>query len=146
MFDPELTKSCTPRGLAKVSVFLDMNLPSNVELAAIQGQIGSGPAADFVGFLRVYRDIPDIDGIINNPKKAMVPDVRKQPDVVYAVCGALSSRATNDNISKIIEYGKRLPPEFCTMMMKDIFQRDSSLMLNKMAGQWMAGEARDLLV
>lgn len=143
-FDPAAKKNATPRGWAKVSTFLHMNLPPHIELAAIQGQVGPGPAADFMGYLKVYRDLPDIDMIIADPKRGMVPDVKKQPDVVYAVCGALSSKATTKNIGNIIQYSERLPGEFSVMLIKDALTRDQKLKTCKEVLVWLSGRGHEL--
>ena len=145
-FDPAIKKNATARGWTKISTFLEMGLPPHIELAAIQGQVGPGPASDFVSFLRVWRDLPDIDKLIANPQTSEVPDIKKKPDVVYAICGALAHKATSKNVGNIITYSERLPGEFAVMTLKDALVRDRTLQGNKDVLQWLRGRGSKLIL
>lgn len=145
-FDPAASKNATPRGWAKVSTFLQMGLDDHIELASIQGQVGPGPASDFAGYLRVYRDLPDVDQVIANPVHSKLPDLNKKPDVVYALCGAVAGKATVKNISNIVDLSERLPGEFAVMMMKDCINRDNSLAKEKSVVKWLSTRASKLVL
>jgi len=76
-----------------------------------------------------------------------VPDT---PDVLYAVCAALSSRANADNLAAILQYCKRFEQqEFTAMIMRDVRSRVGPLVLKKVPAfrEWvMAGGGKELLV
>jgi hypothetical protein len=145
-FDPAAKKSATPRGWTKVSTFLNMGLPPLLESASIQGQVGPGAATDFTGYLRVYRDLPDIDMVLKNPTTHPVPDVNKKPDVIYALCGALSFRANSTNIAAVLAFADRMPGEFEAMTVKDAIVRDQSLRKTKPIIEWLAKKGTKLFL
>ena len=145
-FDPAAKKNATPRGWTKVSTFLNMSLPPVIETAAIQGQVGPGAATDFTGYLRVFRDLPDIDMVLANPKNHPVPDANKKPDVIYALCGALSYRANSANVAAVLAFVDRLPGEFEAMTVKDAIMRDQSLRKTKPVMEWLAKKGTKLFL
>lgn len=136
-FDPAAPKNATPRGWAKVSTMLNLELPPHMELAAIQGQVGGGAAVDFNGYLRVFRELPDIDRVLADPLNHPIPDAKKSPDVIYALCGALSWRATAKNIGAVVEVCARMPGEFEAMTIKDAIVRDQSLYQTQPIVKWV---------
>ncbi|BBO83647.1 hypothetical protein DSCO28_42130 [Desulfosarcina ovata subsp. sediminis] len=60
------------------------------DLELIASAVGEGAAAEFCGFLRIFRDLPDPQVLINSPETADVPD---DPATLYAVCELLSQKA-----------------------------------------------------
>jgi len=58
------------------------------------GGIGRGAAIEFTGFLRVFRSLPSLDGILLNPATAPVPD---EPSALCAVATGLARRTTEQN-------------------------------------------------
>ena len=130
-FDPQARKNATPRGWTKVSTFLDMKLPDEIEMAAIQGQVGPGPAIDFKSYLNVYRDMPDIDRMIANPDDNKMPNPMKKPDLVYAICGSVAHKTTKENIDNVFRLLEHLPGEFAMMVVTDAVRRDSDLQNTK---------------
>jgi hypothetical protein len=91
-----------------------------VEHALYAGSVGVGTAAEVLGFLRHYRSLPDIPGIIRNPKKAIVP---KEPAALYAVTAALGRAADAKNFGPITEYLDRLPTEYAVFTVRDAARR-----------------------
>lgn len=94
---------------------------------AIAGCIGEGPAAEFVAFCKLRKEMPDPDAIL---KGEDVP-APTRPDVTYALCGALAVRIINASKSKkkeaprcaknVMRYITKLPTEFQVLLLKDIF-------------------------
>jgi len=79
------------------------------EYECFKGAVGEGPAAEFVGYMKIWRKLPNIDNILLNPGKVEVPT---DPATLYAISGSLADRANDGNFSKIITYLNRMPPEF----------------------------------
>lgn len=63
----DLTNSPSPRTWVNAASFIRAGLPPDIELAAIIGAIGKGAASEFIGFLRVVRELPPLEAIIANP-------------------------------------------------------------------------------
>lgn len=123
-FDPAQDKSPTPRSWAEgVSRSIDL-VPAEAEFDTFKGDVGEGAAAEFTGFLRIYRDLPDPEMVIANPKTAVVPT---ENNVRYALCGALSHRANKGNVGAVLEYAQRLPAEFTVLLARDMTRMHKDL-------------------
>ncbi len=97
---------------------------SAVEAAMFEGTLGEGAAAELVGFLRLFRELPSIDEILLNPDKAPVPN---QPDSLVAISTALGRALTAHTIGKGLRYLDRVPPEFRVLTIRDATARDRGL-------------------
>ena len=87
-----------------------------VEFALISGTIGPEMAVKFQGYLKLCRELPQLDDIIKRPAKAIVPtDV----SALFAVSAALATQATVKNWAAILTYAKRLPSEYTVMTVQD---------------------------
>lgn len=122
-----------PRTWAEgVSRTLKADPSPGIELMAYAARIGIPAATEFVAFLKTWRELPNVDDVIAHPEKAKVPD---QPAVLYALCGAISAKATISNIANIVTFGDKLKKEgkieYTILMMKDAILRDSELMRHK---------------
>lgn len=131
----------TPRSWAFVSKFLDA-IPADAMFEVIQGTVGEGAAAEFTGFLKVHKNLPNIDALLMNPSKAEVPD---DPATRYALCGALSSRTDENNFARVAEYTYRLPPEFQVVLIRDAIQRKPELGSTRTFNEWAAKNSNVLL-
>lgn len=101
-FDPDQEVFPSPRSWEKVGMLLDMGLDPVIEREALTGTVGKGGAADFAAFLKIYRELPDINVIWQNPKSAPIP---KDQQTLYALCGALSYHCKDrKQLSALIEY------------------------------------------
>lgn len=126
-FNPtaDLVNSPSPRTWASVSKLIGLKLPPSVELPAIQGAVGEGAAAEFIGFLKIYRELPSLDGILLDPGGAPIPDL---PAALYAVAIGLASKATPGNFRRVARYAKRLNEagygEFSVLMLRDAVKRN----------------------
>lgn len=136
-FDPQRNERAfpTPRTWEFVSDMLRQNPPADLEYELLAGTIGEGAAAEFMGFIRIYRTLPDPDLIIINPKGAAVPE---DPATLYALCGALAKRATDKTLDAIVEFSFRMPAEFSVLLITDIVKRDKAMMKTKAFIAWTA--------
>lgn len=105
-----------PRTWHMVSDLMTAGMDSTIETELISGTVGEGAAAEFVGFLQVYREMVSPDVILLSPDKAEIP---QKPAAMWAVCGALSHRASLSTIDRIVTYANRLPDEFSTLLIKN---------------------------
>jgi len=132
-FDAQRDVNPTPRSWAEgVSAIIGI-VPSEAEYECFKGAVGEGAAAEFTGFLRIYRELPDIDKLIDNPSKAPVPT---EPSTLYAISGALAHRMDSDNITAIAAYLERIPAEFSVLSMSLALKRDTSLAATPAFSAW----------
>lgn len=126
-FDRDVNAFPSPRSWEFVSRILDsLNRPSSpaMEHELIAGAVGTGAATEFSGFLRMFRELPDIDSILMNPRQAPVPEIAAAQ---YAVASALARCASDTNFDRICVYLDRLPTEFRVLCARDATLRDPSL-------------------
>ena len=119
-FRPELLCSGTataeiinhpcPRTWWGVSELIEADITS---IAWIAGAIGEAAAGEFVGFLKIYTELPEIEDIIHQPKTTKVPIILAAK---YAVVIALATMANRKNIEAILTYGKRMSNEFDVLL------------------------------
>lgn len=119
-FDPNADCNPTPRAwVTGVSAALGKTDPT-VEFEVFKGDVGEGAAAEFLGFLKIWRTLPNPDAIMLNPSKSPVP---KDPATLYALCGALAHRSSPDNFGRVLTYVERMPPEFTVLYVRDALAR-----------------------
>lgn len=114
----------SPRAWFAVSDTLDMNLPPDLRVEFIEGDVGEKAGATFEAFTRVWESMPDIDKIIETPDKVAVPE---GADVRYCVTMGLASRMDKKNFENVYQYLKRMPNELSVLAVKLAVQRDNSI-------------------
>src|SRR3954470_18736272 len=84
-FDPAANPRAfpTPRSWQFVSDSLAAT-PSDLLHQVAAGCVGDGPAAEFLGFLKLYRELPDLDAVLARPEQSPVP---REPAVLYPLVG-----------------------------------------------------------
>jgi hypothetical protein len=131
-FDPAKGEKSfpTPRTWEFVSDLMSAD-GQDCEADLIQGAVGAGAGVEFLGFLRTYRDLPEIDAIFKDPQGTVIP---KGPGALYAVCSALARRVTtNATFGLALEYLERIriggneAPEYQVLFVKDILRTKPEL-------------------
>jgi hypothetical protein len=146
--DPLADCNSNPRSWERVSNTLKLQgLTGAVLQQIISGIVGESACADFIGFLKIIKDVPeflDLDNLIANAETARIPE---RPDVQYALCGALSLKANNSNMGKIIAYVSRLTSqEMAVVCIKDAVRRDNSFVKHPDVKAWLRSTGRELMI
>ena len=148
-FDPSTNQEsyATPRGYASISRLLSVPngkpasependaecsqnarkrqipaIPAHVEYAKMQGKVGEEAATELSAFIRLARELPSPDAVIADPLNQPLPD---SPAAKYAIATAIASRATCDNLNRVMQYADRLDPEFATLVFVDVTRTKS---------------------
>ena len=129
----DMTNSPCPRTWEHVSDILKHQYPQEAELEMISGSIGEGMAIEFMAFLKIARTLPDPDLIVLRPDVVEVP---KDPSTLYALCGALTQRASEQNFTNIVRYANRLPADFSVMLIVDTITKKKELIKTKAFIDW----------
>jgi len=125
----------TPRAWVEgVSDVLGVVSPE-AEYECFKGAVGEGAAAEFVGFMRIFRKLPNPDTILLDPANSNVPD---DPATLYALSGALADRASLTNMSKLCAYVARMPAEFGVLTISTALRRDADLAETDAFNVWAA--------
>jgi len=132
-FDPQRDQNATPRSWVDgVSDVLGTVAPE-AEFECFKGAVGEGAAAEFVGFVRIFRKLPNPDAILLNPQTADVP---KDPATLYALSGALAQRATESNFERVCQYSERMPPEFSVLTISYAARKNPDLANTQAFTKW----------
>ena len=123
----------TPRAWAQVAKIADA--PDDLRFPLVSGLVGEGPAAEFEGFVRVYKDLPSLDLVLSNPTGAPVV---KDPAAKYAISAGLARKVTNKTFDAGITYTNRIGREFNIMMVIDAVRRDAGLSHTTAFVDWAA--------
>jgi hypothetical protein len=97
---------------------------SAIEAQMLEGTIGPGATAEFVGFLQLFRQLPSIDEILLNPETAPLPD---DPSAQVAIATALGRAMTDQSVEKGAKYLDRMPTEMRVLAMRDAAAKDRAI-------------------
>lgn len=122
--------------IVKVS---DIGAPTN--LALLAGTVSEGVAREFIGFCKIFNDLPNMSDIVKDPKGIKVPD---EPSVLFALTGAISHNATKENITPLMDFVERLPSEFQIVCMREVTRRNRSITEHAAVQKWVVKSAADL--
>lgn len=132
-FDAQRDSNPTPRSWVEgVSAVLGA-VPHDAEYECFKGAVGEGAAAEFVGFLRIFRKLPNPDAILLNPTTSEVPT---DPATLYALSGALAERASPANFDRLTAYTERMPPEFSVLAVSYAMRKTPELANTQAFTQW----------
>jgi len=132
-FDPQRDQNATPRAWVDGVSDVLGTVPSEAEFECFKGAVGEGAAAEFVGFVRIFRKLPNPDAILLNPQTADVP---KDPATLYALSGAIAQRATESNFERVCQYSERMPPEFSVLTVSYAARRNPDLANTQAFTKW----------
>lgn len=143
-FDPKQASKAfaSPRSWEFVSRILDSKPGRAVEPALIAGAVGEAASAEFNGFLRVFRNIPNPDAVLLHPDTAPVPE---DPATLYALAGVLAQKATEANFDRVTTYAGRMPVEFAVLLVSDAAKRDKDIQNTAAFIKWASSNSDVLL-
>jgi hypothetical protein len=132
-FDPQRDANPTPRSWVEgVSDVLGV-VPYDAEYECFKGAVGEGAAAEFVGFMRIWRKLPNPDAVLMNPTTAEVPT---DPATLYALTGSLAARITDSNMDRAVTYAERMPAEFSVLMISQALRKNPDLASTQAFVKW----------
>ena len=125
----------TPRTIAAVGQHINDDVPPGLEYAAFSACAGEAFAAEFVGFLKIFRKIPNPQEILLHPDTARLPE-RGGMATHYAICCALARMATESNFPRIVTYADRMADEFHIMLVNDAVTRCPDICGTRAFQEW----------
>lgn len=140
-------KNCpAPRTWSYAGQLLKLGMPQEIEAAALTGAVGEGAATLLSAFLRMFRNLPSIDGILQSPESAKIP---VEVNVLYAVCTALAARTNEQTFPSITRYAQRLVDahhgEFATLLLRDAIRRKPAVQQTAAFIKLVAGDLGRLI-
>jgi hypothetical protein len=125
-FDPNKKINPTPRSWSTVARKLYNN--SATPFATIAGKITKGLASELMAFRSLAPTLPSPEEVLLNPTGARVPE---NTSAQFLVTDMLADQASFNTMDALVEYAKRLPPEFQAKFIKDSMKRDPSVASTK---------------
>lgn len=116
----------SPRQWTEVSKICEA--PDDMRFTSVEALVGQMAAGEFEGYVRTFRELPDLNEILKNPKKGPVPT---DPSALYAISSALAYRANRDNFENVLTYAQRLPADYEVVVGIDATKRDPMLARTK---------------
>ena len=132
-FDRDANAFPSPRSWEFVSRILDAAPDRVVEHELFAGAVGSGAATEFSAFLRMFRELPNIDAILLSPLKEPVPE---NAAAQYAVASALAQCASDTNFDRVCLYLDRMPTEFRVLCVRDASLREPAIRHTSSYTKW----------
>lgn len=134
-FDPKKNEKAfpSPRSWEFAARILATSTDRELELSLLKGTVGPGAAAEFAGFSRMFRQLPDPDAVINQPDTAVVPE---EPATLYALCEALAKKAGENTAESIVMYASRLPAEFGVLLVRDAVKTHKGVVETPAFSHW----------
>lgn len=142
-FNPESSEKAfpTPRSWEFASKIMQLGLNQQMFTETLNGTIGQGATAEFMSFLRLQTELPDIDEIFKGSD--FVP---KKLDLKYALVAALAAKATKKQFERLLQYSEKLPVEFSVLMVMMMVGRDAKAVSDCDGWEKWAKEHKDVLV
>lgn len=124
VFDRDASAFPSPRTWEFVSRILEAKPDRTVEHELLAGAVGNGAATEFSAFLKMFRELPNIDAILLNPTREPVPE---NAAAQYAVASALARCASDANFDRVCLYLDRMPTEFRVLSVRDATLRSPTI-------------------
>lgn len=110
-------------------------------LPMLSGTLSEGVAREFLGFCKIYQSLVTMDQIKNMPEKVAVP---VEPSVLFALTGAISHHASEENFGAMMKFVSRLPIEFQVVCLRATLKRNKALRKDPSVQGWLSRNAAEL--
>lgn len=146
-FDPKRKTNPTPRAWEKVSYtpeFQDDD--GSLYLEHITGDVGEGAAVTYAAFRKIYKSLPDMKALLNNPSGYKVP---KDNSLLWATVMKLTSiveekTTTQSDVDAICIYLTRVPKELQAVAMREMLTGKGRIRLVSSPGMLELAESLNL--
>ncbi len=141
-FNPESSEKafCSPRTWEFAHHILQ-STPKSLRAELLDGTVGAGATAEFVTFLRVQTDLPNLNDILKGDNT-----VPARGDLRYALVAALVTKATGAQFERLIQYGEHLPAEYAVLMAMLMVGKDAMALRKCPSWEKWSKANRDVLV
>jgi len=148
-FEPSRMVNADPRGWESVSIISE-HVPDDLLHQVCAGKVGDGPAAEYVGFRRIYTQLPDPRHMLDNAATCKIPT---ELAVVYAMVGSLTEAVRNNPKAKdmagIVTISSRLSTEHGVLLFRDAMgispAHRGMIVAAPGARKWLAANAEFLI-
>ncbi|WP_415716703.1 AAA family ATPase [Maridesulfovibrio sp.] len=134
-FDPARNEKAfpSPRSWEFVSRIIKSGPSPEVEFELFKGTVGEGAAAEFTGFCKIYRKLPDPEFVLKSPDKVAIPE---DPATIYALCESVGAKTSADTAESVMVFASRLPAEFAVLLVRNAVKKDRSIVASEGFQHW----------
>lgn len=136
-FDPnhdDLTFPC-PRTWEFVSDIMKPYDPIPIsKLPLLAGTVGKGAAREYHAFTEVFKELPTIATIVQDPSGVYFKD---EPSIHYALAGLIGHNLKESNAEPCIKFLSRLGADHQVTALRQAIGRDYGLMQTKAIAEWL---------
>jgi hypothetical protein len=146
-FKPESSERAfpTPRSWEMASKSIGFIHKRDILAETLDGTIGKGATAEFISFLKVQTELPDLAPILAGTSKYVPPQGRM--DLKYAMVSALVTRAQpKQHYDNLIKYSGNLPEEFSVLLVTMMVSRDKQAVAGCPAFPQWARDHKDVIL
>lgn len=79
---------------------------------AIDPAVGEGVASEFNAFIKIYKNMPDINAILEGKEAKLTSEMTKKLDLMFALSNAIIYNAKAEHIENVFSYISNMPKEF----------------------------------
>ncbi len=108
----------------------------------LEGTIGKGATVEFMGFQRIYYQLPEIQKILTSPTSVAVPT---DPAILFATCELTGKHASLEYAENLFTFAERLPEEFGVLLVREAVRNCSEITSLDAFSAWAACNS-DILV
>ena len=144
---PDLVNGPCPRTVESLGHLMMLGLDADCEYETYCGAVGEGYTSELMGFLPIWKKLPNIDTIMMNPDSVTLPDMNEPfaPSIYFAVCNALALKANENTIERILKFSEKLPREFAVSLVVDCVKKDVNIQNTKAYIVWQS-KNKDLII
>jgi hypothetical protein len=131
----------TPRSWDFASKMIQA-VPTKLLPETLEGTVGKGATAEFMAFLKVQTELPDIKTIFGGDN--FVP---KRMDLKYALVAALATRAQGvKQYERMLDYSSHLDTEFAVLLVTMLVAKDEESMATAPSFEKWARKHSDVII
>jgi hypothetical protein len=126
----------TPRSYHMLSDILKVTTDIGAIASIIYGTIGYSAGIEFVSYVKVYEELPDVAAIY----AGHYPEIKQEPALLYALVSALVEYfdGSPEHTKHLFAFSEELPTEFGVMLIKDVIVKDESIAESDAFDGWLA--------
>lgn len=129
-FNPQSSEHsfATPRSWEFASKCIKSITSKSILAEVLEGTVGKGATAEFIAFLKVQTELPDLTPILEGKSNYVPP----RTDLKYAIISALATRANpSKHFDNLVKYSDEYPEEFAVLMVSMLVAKsEESLFLS----------------
>lgn len=128
--NPDVTEPyASPRTWELLSRITKDNEISYDDIPLLASLIGEGTANEFISYLEVYTNLPNIQDIFTKPDTVEVPE---QLSTQWALIGALAHhKELDEHLENVITYMDKMPIEMRVVFLRDLYSIDKAKYFTK---------------